>query len=188
MTRKKKWALVAVVAMCCALLGAGSAAFFTASATATNVITSGSVDIRLNEWAAVEPERIPFTEVTGVMPGQTVPKYVEVENTGLAPAYVRVRVEKRIDLAEGAQGTADPSLITLDLNGTDWTERDGFYYYNRPLAPGERTTYLLTGVTFAGAMGNLYRGCRVTVEVAAQATQVAHNGATALEAAGWPEA
>jgi len=36
-------------------------------------------------------------------------------------------------------------------------------------------------------MDNLYQGCKAEIDVFAQAVQVANNGASALEAAGWPE-
>lgn len=184
---KRRLFLAAVILICCALLGIGSVAYFTASATATNVITSGSVKIQLNEWADVEANPpVPFGDVTGVMPGASVPKFVEVENIGSAPAYIRVKVEKRLALPAGTEGETDPGLITLDINTADWTEKDGFYYYNRPLAPGETTAYLFTRVGFDSSMGNLYQNSAATVEVRAYATQVAHNGSSALQAAGWP--
>jgi len=35
-------------------------------------------------------------------------------------------------------------------------------------------------------MGNEYQNCTVSVDVSAQAVQVANNGADVLEAKGWP--
>ncbi len=37
-------------------------------------------------------------------------------------------------------------------------------------------------------MSNMYQESRAILQVNAFATQTAHNGASALEAAGWPEA
>ena len=54
------------------------------------------------------------------------------------------------------------------------------------MSPGERTEPLFTKVTFSTEMGNLYQGSRAEIAVLAQATQVANNGETALEADGWP--
>lgn len=44
---KRKLLLIAVVIICCATLGFGSVAYFTASAKAVNVITSGNIKIAL---------------------------------------------------------------------------------------------------------------------------------------------
>lgn len=179
----KKLLLVAAILACCALPALGSAAYLTASATATNVITTGSVKIALHEWSDVVQEPpVPFEDVAGVMPGSAVPKYVEVENTGASAAYVRVRVQRVVEDA----GDVPPDAITLDINTADWTERDGYYYYNHSLLPGERTPYLFTEVRFSSSMDNRYRGARVEVRVVAEATQTANNGDSALTAAGWP--
>lgn len=47
---------------------------------------------------------------------------------------------------------------------------------------------VFTTVTFDGTMDNLYQNCTTTISVAAQATQSANNGTSALTATGWPEA
>lgn len=175
---------VALVAVC----AVGTAAFFTDRGTATNVITTGGVDIELLETAVKDGEIVPFEDVSGVMPGDAISKIVEVKNTGKSDAYVRISVEKAITLAEGLEGQVDLSLVKLDINTGKWTEADGYYYYNEALKPGETTAPLFTTVTFDGQMDNLYQNCTTTVSVAAQATQVANNGTSALTAAGWPEA
>jgi hypothetical protein len=48
------------------------------------------------------------------------------------------------------------------------------------------TEPLFTTVSFSIEMGNIYQNSRSTVEINAQATQVANNGTTVFEAAGWP--
>ena len=57
-----------------------------------------------------------------------------------------------------------------------------------PLASGETTAPLFTVVRFAAEMDNLYQNSTATIDVTVEAVQQANNGATALEAAGWPEA
>ena len=186
----KKWkgkllalALLAAGAACLAL---GTAAFFSAETTAHNVITTGGVEIELREWAD-EARETPFEDVTGVLPGAEIVKIAEIENTGASDAWVRVKVEKNIKLQ--GEGTPDTALVELNLNLTDWTlGKDGFYYYNTALKPGEVTAPLFTAVTFADEMGNEYQNAAAAVDVAAQAVQTANNGASALDAAGWPKA
>lgn len=187
---KKKITVISLIVAMVAVLALGTAAYFTAEGTATNVITAGSVKIALHETAVKEPgaEPVPFEDVSGVMPGSVVSKIVTVENTGSGTAWVRVSVTKAIALAEGLEGEIDLGLVGLDIDTEHWTEHDGYYYYNAPLAAGETTEPLFTSVTFAAGMGNLYQGSTATVGVTAQATQTANNGESALEAAGWPAA
>ena len=127
------------------------------------------------------------------MPGMTVTKIAEVENTGASAAWVRVKLTPAIELADDAvlpDGfTVNTGLVKPDVNTDDWTRgSDGYYYCNKALAAGETTAPVLNSVTFDVAMGNEYQGATATVTVTAQAVQTANNGDSALTAAGWPEA
>ena len=126
------------------------------------------------------------SRVSRACPGIEVGKIVFVENIGPNEAWVRLRFEKSVELAAGVEGEADLDLVLLDLNTTDWTEKDGWYHYNQKLLPGEKSEPLFTTVSFAEQMGNLWQESTVTIDVEMQAVQVANNGASVLEAAGWP--
>lgn len=184
---KKRTITIALIAALLAICAVGTTAYFTDRGKATNVITSGGVKIDLMESAVKDGELAPFEDVEGVMPGSEISKIVEVKNIGQSDAYIRVSVEKAIALAEGRVGEVDLSLVKLDLNTADWTEQDGYYYYNTALKSGETTKPLFTVVTFDTAMGNIYQQSTATVTVNAEATQVANNGTSALTAAGWPQ-
>ena len=189
MKEMKKWKIVALctVLACLAIVASGTLAYFTASETAHNVITSGGVDIQLIEQTRNEDGSLgPWKNMEDVMPGAEISKIVTVKNTGASDAWVRVSVTKSITLARGVQGTPDLSLVVLDINTKDWTEQGGFYYYNSALKPGETTKPLFTTVTFAPEMGNEYQGSTAHIDVKADAVQVANNGDAVLEAAGWP--
>ena len=43
-------------------------------------------------------------------------------------------------------------------------------------------------MTFKADMGNEYQNATATVDVSAQAVQTANNGATVMDAQGWPNA
>ena len=177
--------IAAIVAMLALMIG-GSVAYFSAEEKTQNVITTGGVDIELKEWAdADKTTAFPTDGVDGVTPGTEITKIVEVTNTGASPAWIRVKAEKAIALAK-ADIQPDLTLVELDLNTRDWTEQDGWYYYNRILAPEETTVPLFTAVTFSNAMGNEYQNSTATVAVTAQAVQSANNGGSATEAVGWP--
>lgn len=183
---KRKLLILSVLAICIATLAAGTIAFFTAEGKAHNVITTGGVEIAVQEWADVEKTK-PFEDLTGVMPNTTVTKIAEIKNTGASDAWVRVKVEKNIKLQ--GEGTPDTGLVELTLNTTDWTEgEDGYFYYKEALKPGEVTAPIFTAVTFNAAMGNEYQNATATVDIVAQAVQTANNGDTVMDAKGWPNA
>jgi predicted ribosomally synthesized peptide with SipW-like signal peptide len=185
---KKKILLFALIAICLSIAAYGTLAYFTYEDTATNVIVVGNVRIALHEWKLTDGgEKAPFEGSVDVMPGVSVSKIVEVENTGKNAAWIRISVAKAVELAAGRQGEVDLSLIKLDLNTEYWTEQDGYYYYNEALQPGQITKPLFTQISFDCSMGNLYQQSKATMTVQAQAVKVANNGATVFEAAGWPE-
>lgn len=185
---KRRLIISALLLICLSLLGFGTIAYFSTNDTATNVVTMGNLDIKLTETAISEDgTEVPFEDVVGVMPGMTVSKIACVDNIGGQPAYVRVQLQKEILLAEGTQGNADLGLVGLDINVRDWTEKDGYYYYNKPLLPGEKTQPLFENVIFSSDMSNMYQNSDAKITVKVGATQVANNGDSALEAAGWPE-
>lgn len=183
---KRKLLILSVLAICIATLAAGTLAYFTSEGKAHNVLTTGGVEIAVQEWADEEKTK-PFEDLTGIMPGMTVTKIAEIKNTGASDAWVRVKVEKNIKLQ--GEGTPDTALVELNLNLTDWTlGEDGYLYYNKVLKPGEVTEPLFTAVTFNVTMGNEYQNATATVDVSAQAVQTANNGDTVMDAKGWPNA
>lgn len=183
---KRKVLILSALAMLVALCAAGTLAYFTAEGRAHNVITTGGVGIAVQEWAD-EDKTQPFEDVTSIMPGMTVTKIAEIQNTGSSDAWVRVKLTRSIQLK--GDGTPDTSLVGLDYNTTDWIMgADGYCYYSRPLKPGQVTEPVFTKVTFNAAMGNEYQNATATVDVAAQAVQTANNGSTVTDAQGWPNA
>ena len=189
---KKKFIAGAVVAICLSLVTYGTLAYFTHEDTATNVITSGNIKIELQETAITEDGQVVEFEQSqdrfNVMPAQSVSKIVKVQNTGDNDAYIRIAIDKAINLAEGVEDTPDTDLISMDFDYDNWTLKDGYYYYNKPLAPGETTEALFNNVKFDPAMDNMYQNSTAIINVDAQATQVKNNGTDVFTAAGWPEA
>ena len=79
-------------------------------------------------------------------------------------------------------------VIVITPDATNWTQKDGWWYYNTTIASGETTKPLFDEVVFSGPyMDNKYQSCTVVIDVTAQAVQKANNGATVWEALGWPE-
>lgn len=101
----------------------------------------------------------------------TVKKDVTVKNTSNIDAYLRVKlVTYRVnDKGERIGGTAAIPNFTL---GEGWFEKDGFYYYNKPVAPNKTPAANLIGndgitlVKYTDADGG-----RQVIEVIAEAIQ-----------------
>lgn len=180
---KAKLFTIAILAITVATLASTTLAYFTAENTAHNVITTSGVEIEIQEWAD-EDKTKKFEDLSGVMPGATETKIAEVKNTGGAPAWIRVKIEKSIELKE--DGEVDLDLVKLDIDTTNWTEKDGWYYYNEQLPADKVTAPIFTTVTFDTTMGNEYKNSKATVTVYAQAVQSDNNGNTVLTAQGWP--
>ena len=184
---KRKLLLLSVMVICIAIAAVGTLAFFNSDAVAHNVITTGGVDIELHEYADAEKTPFPSEGLDGVMPGMTVTKIAEVENTGASAAWVRVKVEKAIKLAKEIEGfTPDTALVALNINTEKWEHEGDYFYYKEALQPNEITAPIFTSVTFNKTMGNEYQGATATVDIVAQAVQTANNGDSALTAKGWP--
>lgn len=184
--KKRRIALLAAIVSCLAVIASGTFAYFVAEETNYNVITTGSLAMDLIEETA-DGEPWPENGVHGVMPGEFVDKVAYVKNTGDVDFYARISLEKIITAAEGVTDELNFNGITLDINDGAWTERDGFYYYNAVLKPGEATEPLFTRVSFSGELGNEYMNARVQINVRAQAVQSRNNGGSALEASGWTD-
>ena len=88
---KRKFLILSVLALCFSLFAAETIAYFTADSKAHNVITTGGVQIAVQEWADEERTK-PFEDVTGVMPETTVTKIVEIKNK----SFFRPRASHRM--------------------------------------------------------------------------------------------
>ncbi len=185
---KRKLLFLASAVICLSIAATGTLAYFTGEYRQTNVITTGSVDIKLQEWGDEEKTE-PFEDPSGVMPGTDVTKIPEVVNTGSSAAWIRVKVEKKI-LTGGKEEVPTKEveeLIGLDINTEAWTyQDDGYYYYNSELEPGASTSPVFTKVSISKDMDNAFKNAQIKVDVAAEAVQVANNGESAVTAAGWP--
>lgn len=178
--------LIISLAVCVmAVLATGTVAFFTADETAYNAITTGELSMDLVE-ETTDGEPWPEEGISGVMPGTAVDKIAYVVNDGNVDFYARAEISMKMTDPDGKE--LSTQYISLDINTKDWTEKDGFYYYNYIVKPGEQTKPLFTTVTFDTAMDNPYMNARVEIDIHAQAVQSKNNGTSALDAIGWSDA
>ena len=173
---KKKMLAISASIMCVLCVTAGSLAFSSKEGIAKNVIASSNLQAEL---VVMKQEHdgslVPAADENEILPGANLSRIIQVENTGDEPAWIRIRLEN------------DDKLILTGVNDKDWSFREGFWYYGKELKKGETTESLCTGVELDSSTGNDYALKSVNFKVYAQATQVKHNGSTALEAKGWPQ-
>lgn len=196
MTRRKLLVLALLVA-CVAVASVGTLAYFTQQETAYNVITTGTLSMKLHDETINEDgELVPFPawdEANGeggipdTMPATAVDKLVYIENTGDVDMYARIKLTQYIVPAKGVEDELNFDYITLDLNETEWIKQGDYYYYYRALLAGETTEKLFTKVTFGPELGNEYMDCVVHIVVDAQTVQAKNNSDSPLTATGWSE-
>lgn len=188
---KKRIFAMAVIMICISILASTTLAYFTDVGTARNVITSGGIVISLVEQQLVGDELVDYPNgPISVLPGRHVSKIVSVKNLDQT-AWIRMRYTVTVMDAAGdpMEVPADElaQLIVIDADEENWTFRDGWWYCNEAVNSREVTAPLFESVDFATTMGNSFQGGTVYIDVIAQAVQQANNGATVLDAAGWPE-
>ena len=185
---KKKLIIFLAAALVLCLTVAGTAAYFTNDVKTHNVITSGNVKVDLVEFG--EGDQL-FEDVKGAMPGMSIAKVVKAKNVGTGAAWVRMKLDMSITPAEGSDAELDPDLVSLVMESENWVEKDGWYYYEKPLMPGAESYSepLISAVRLAEGMGNEWQNVTITIDVIMQATQVANNGTSATDAApeSWPK-
>lgn len=190
---KKRIFAFAVVVICLSILASTTLAYFTDTDTARNVITSGGVDIAIEEWQQTTEGLVPYPKdkpIT-VMPATTVSKIVTVKNNE-AQSFIRVKLKLTIKGSAGKEMSLSETelekIIHLAMNTQDWMLKDGWWYYGSAVNTEAATTPLMTGVSFDGInITNEYQNCTLEINVYAQAVQAANNSANALESLGWPE-
>lgn len=197
---KKKLLTLALTTIFISLMALGSAAYFTYDGRATNIITTGTVELTLTETSTdgtvVTDDDGNFIGLhfTKVMPSQTIDKHPVVENTGTQPFWLRVKVRPSMTAADKV--TALPAdvmtfngLVTEGEDATWATNGDGWYYYIAPVDAGDAVE-IFSSVTLSPEMGNEYQDATGMIEIYAQAVQTKNNDPEAgvLAVEGWPAA
>ena len=168
-------ALLALACMC------GTLAFTVDMVPANNVLSFGSVKVRVCEYTLNERgEEIPFeANERGDYPdtkagGSDISRIVRVENAGAQPEYVRARLRMTSVAPDGSSADASGS-VAFHVNadeGSPWIDGgDGWYYYRG----------------LAGRGGSFKLDIDVQA-VQAKNQQTSDTALDVLDVVGWPEA
>ena len=181
---KMRFLAIGLAAMLVCLLTQPALAYYTTVGTATNVVTSGNITMRINETTD-QGNAFP-TEGVYVIPGDIVSKVVTVENICEHPFYLRVKLVYGID----SQELPYEDCFKLNINTENWTLHDGWYYYTGILQPGEETPHVFSHVEIVGSkVDTSYIGKTLQLTVQAQAVQSENNpieNNDTTTAQGWP--
>lgn len=130
-----------------------------------NTFTAGKVD----------------TEIFESFNGQ-VKKDVLIKNEGSVPVYVRVMLQINWVSANGNEVSPITPVagtdyeINLNLNN-GWIESGGYYYYSKPVKPGDSTGNLINSITQRGSLD----GYVLNVDVLSQSIQAYPTDAVVAE-------
>ena len=114
---KKKILVLALAVVFVSLMALGSAAYFTVEGRATNIITTGTVSLSLDEhleegkWTEIKDNdvTVAWQLKDRVMPGMTVAKKPTLKNDGTQPFFLRAKVQ--VTVTNG--GEVLPSSVVL---------------------------------------------------------------------------
>lgn len=158
----RKAALILSLCLIFALAVGTTLAYLKANTSpVTNTFTAAKSDIKIDE---------------NVENGEK--SSIQVENIGTATSYVRVKlVCNWVDKDGNVSATPVPAPT---ITNSDWFEKDGIYYYTKPVAPTGQTSNLLDGNPIKQTEG-APDGCHLEVTVLAESIQAAPS--TAVEGA-----
>ena len=168
---RKKGILLLTAAVLILVCGVGGtlAYLITQTAPVTNTFTPARVTSQVNEpdWED----------------GDTVKSNVSITNTGNVSAYIRAAIVITWKDKDGNTMPTVPALgtdYTPDINTNDWSQSDGYYYYNGIVAAGGKTTNLINSCESEGTYTD---GRKLCVEVIGSAIQAEGMGAISAQAA-----
>jgi len=187
MNKKKAFTMTAAVALVGAMGVGATLAYFTDTEDATNVVTMGNVNIKLEEsdGTKITSDGLTFEDV---LPGQTVTKEPMISLDGTSQdAYIRVKMDITMDDAteeqlghlEDLEETLTQQIEwTTDNAKTRWlyNEADGYFYYNTKLVKtsdveDEVTAVLFENVTIPTSWDNSMADTTFNIELTAEAIQ-----------------
>ncbi len=195
--RKSVWSMVLFAIVTFGIFSAQTFAYFTQSVESEqNRITAGGLDIEIVEVQSGVSRESALTEPVKIMPATSVERVVKVQNTGDLPVFLRIKIEKTTNKAENEIPAGWEDFITCNFDLDDeataevaegpWIYRNGYYYYNAPLAAGAVTEALFDLISFSPNMGNQFAGSEIRLAVICEATQANGNASVPMDAVGWP--
>lgn len=184
-SKKKKMLTVSIVAILLCTLS--TAAFLTSGEVSDNVVTFGNLRLKLiNNTIDDNGDEVAVNQLEEKLTGNSVSRIIKVQNVCKNPMYVRVKIEFEGEDKNGEFSTKE--YVSFESSKSSWTNKDGWFYYNKILKPDQMTSDLFRELRFdLDKLMTDHSGGTLQLKVSAQAVQSENNGSSALSANGWPQ-
>lgn len=168
----KRKSIIVILSLLAIILVSGALAYFTDTATVNNKATMGKVDIELKEYTMNETQKVEWTDVTNVLPGDIISKIPEITCVeGSADCYVRAKVT----ITSEDIVVADITKENLNVDTSKWYEAaDGYFYYKTPLTTESEAAVLFTQVEIPLTLDNTWAEKGIDINVKVDAIQAAN--------------
>ena len=126
---KKKRLLIFFSSLSILMCGSGATILAMTETSVTNYLSTGIVDIELEEYQIQDGKEEAYEDVKDILPGQVISKIPRIRNDG-NDCYIRVKLD-----LEGTEESIEAQEI-----GEKWKEgKDGYLYYTDILKTGDET-------------------------------------------------
>ena len=170
-TKKTATLIVALALICCVTI-AGTLAYLIVEKELTNIFESGQIILTSNN-------------TTGIITNDT---------TSDVGVYIRVKLvvnyQDNNGNVLGISARKDTDYSVQFDSSSDWIQKGEYYYYTKPVAPGQSTTAIPITVTFVpvtvdGTVTNEYTGFALKVQYLAEGIQSNPSSAVKDATNGW---
>lgn len=172
---KKRISLVlTAVALATLMIVGGTLAWFTDKEDITNHLSTGKVDILLEE------PNFNCSTSQNVFPGDVISKDPTITNNSTREVYVRVKITPNGNIT-----TVRPDQVAgcFDIVSADWELVGDYYYYKEAVKiGGANKVTLFRHVTIPTTMGNADMEKVINIKVEAESIQARQTGVTPVNA------
>lgn len=167
--------VLAIISVLVIMGVAGIIAYFTDTATVTNNVKMGIVDIDLKEYTINENgDKVEWQDKQNIMPGEVISKIPEITCVqGSADCYVRAKVELSCS-DENLQNSSQMltlNNINIDQNNWFYCQSDGYFYYKNILTDSTNPITLFTEVSIPTTLNNDWSLENIKIDVTVEAIQ-----------------
>lgn len=139
LNRNKK--IILIISLLSILIVGGILAYFTDTQTVSNKITTGIVDIEVNEYTLnASNEEVAWSDKINVTPGEKINKIVKINAASdSTDCYIRAKITLTCEDTTLNASNEMPAISDIQLNiSNDWVlKADGYYYYKNVVSASD---------------------------------------------------
>ncbi len=163
---KKTNVFLTVLAFCLFAFGAGKTySYFEGSTAVTSHISTGNVNISIQEYAVRNGKRVSYCNPQTILPGDMISKIPCITNKA-QPCWIRAKISYA-SRSPGLEGFSEENLSGFP---EEWVKRGDYFYYTKVLATG-KSADLFGQVSVPEEWDNSHIGQELTLSIRADAIQ-----------------